>query len=213
MYPAQTAGKASDCRKRVRWMKHNCIKCGALLVVGENITQYQVDHFNYNCRRCYSKHILEWNHRTGRKLPMCKNKKCSAFLGVHVAEHVLSHVFNNVEWMPYGNPGFDFVCGSGYWIDAKSSCRRHHEKCSDDWMFNIKRNQIADYFLCLAFDNRESLEPEHVWLIPGRIINDRVGVGISISTLEKWAEYELPIDRVVACCDVLKGGELEHDYQ
>lgn len=136
---------------------------------------------------------------------MSENRDCASFLGVHVAERVPSHVFKDVQRMAQGNHGFDFICRYGYKVDVKSSCRHCSEKFADNWVFCINRNYIADYFLLLAFDNREHLVPEHIWMIPGSDINDRTGVGIAESRLGKWAQYEQPLDRVLTCCDVLRG--------
>jgi hypothetical protein len=135
---------------------------------------------------------------------MSENRKCSSFLGVNVAEQVLSQVFKNVQRMPYGNPGYDFKCGRGYLVDVKSSCRRCHTYCADDWLFQVKKNPIAEYFLCLAFDNRKDLTPEHIWLIPAGDVNNKTGVSISETTLDKWNKYELDINQISACCNVLR---------
>ena len=140
--------------------------------------------------------------------PASENKQCPIFLGVHVAERVLSKVFKNVEQMPYGHKGFDFRCNKGKQIDVKSSCAQTRDNQSDRWGFQIRRNQIADYFLCLAFDNREDLNPLHIWLIPGHIINHVTRTSISESTLSKWDEYKLDINKVAACWDSMKETQL-----
>jgi hypothetical protein len=106
--------------------------------------------------------------------------------------------------MPYGNIGFDFICCRDKKIDGKSSCRHCSKTQADNWLFAIDHNHIADYFLCLAFNNRDDLEPEHIWLIPGNDVNDRAGIGISVTTLGRWSQYEQPLDNVLACCNVLK---------
>lgn len=185
-------------------MTHNCRVCGDLLVVGENAAQYRIDNHEYICQNCNRKQWSSWNHRAGRCQPMNKNRECTHFLGIHVAEEMLSYVFKKVYRMPFGNPGYDFICGRAYRIDVKSSCRGHDSPHSDRWKFAINKNLIAEYFLCLAFDNRHDLNPEHIWLIPSETINDKIGVGISESRLEKWKEYELPIDKVISCCDSMK---------
>ena len=135
---------------------------------------------------------------------MSENRNCASFLGVYVAERVLSHVFKHVEKMPNGNPGYDFICGGGHKIDVKSACRHVRKNWADMWVFHIEKNQIAEYFLCLAFDNRDDLNPEHIWLIPSNKINDHVSIGISETTLAKWDEYKLDIEKVSACCNALR---------
>ena len=192
-------------------MNRNCIKCGVALVIGVNTTQRQLDNHAYICRECRheyerSHHVerTDWRHRTGRQQPMNENKQCASFLGVHVAEQVLSHVFKNVQRMPYGNPGFDFICGGGYEIDVKSACRSQDGR-SNNWKFHIFKNRVAKYFLCLAFDNRKDLNPEHIWLIPGGLVNHLIGLTISMATLQKWEEYALDISKVSACCDIIRG--------
>lgn len=89
------------------------------------------------------------------------NKKCPLFLGCHVAERVLSHVFKDVERMPHNNKGFDFICNKGFKIDSKASCLHK----DNTYIFHINHNKIADYFLCIAFDNRDNLNPQYIWLI------------------------------------------------
>jgi len=129
-----------------------------------------------------------------------ENKECSSFLGIHVAERVLSHVFKNVERMPMNNSGFDFVCNKGKKIDVKSSCLRK----DGVWAFHINHNTTADYFLCLAFDNREDLNPLHAWLLPGAKVNHLVGTGIRQSTIYRWDEYRLDTSKINTCCDTMK---------
>ena len=139
-------------------------------------------------------------HRKQGHLPFNENKKCTLFLGVHIAEEVLSQAFKNVQRMPMNNPGYDFICGRGYKIDVKSSCLHKDGR----WQFNIKRNNIADYFLMLAFDNRQDLNPMYVWLIPGGKLNHLRGTGINPSTIHKWDGYRLDVSKVVACCNILR---------
>ncbi len=138
---------------------------------------------------------------------MSENKNCPIFLGVHVAERVLSHVFKHVQRMPMHNPGYDFICGRGYKVDVKSSCIRPRKGHSDNWRFHIRGNRIADYFLCLAFDDRTSLNPLHIWLIPAKDVANIKNAAITVPTISKWDKYALDISKVSACCNVLKDGE------
>ena len=134
-------------------------------------------------------------------VPYTENPKCALFLGIHIAERILSNYFDDITRMPYGNPGYDYICKRGYKIDVKSSTM-----CKDHWNFSIKRNKIADYFLCIAFDNRESLTPIHLWLIPGSIINQKSSINVYSKewSLSKWKQYEKSLDKVMECCEKLK---------
>jgi len=120
----------------------------------------------------------ELNWRTGRSRPMSENKDCSLYLGVHiaeihVAERVLSYIYENVEKMPISNPGFDFICGNRYKIDVKSSRLRSYYSTIlrsryGKWEFHIMHNEIADYFLLIGFNNEfngEELKPMKIWLV------------------------------------------------
>ena len=158
-------------------------------------------------REAHKEEQMTWRRANGCK-SISENKECALYLGVHIAEQVLSKVFKNVEMMPVHNPGFDFICNSGKKIDVKSGCRRIHHYGSDSWQFTINHNTIADYFLCLAFDNRTDLNPEHIWLIPGADVNHLTRTSIAVTTLDKWASYKLKIDKIIKCCNTIKGGEI-----
>lgn len=151
---------------------------------------------------------LNMNQREQRRVnhinTMCENESCTLYLGVHVAERVLCKVFRNVTKMIACNQGYDFICNKGKKIDVKSSCTRVQHGRSNSWAFHIERNTIADFFLCIAFDNRENLNPLHIWLIPAGVINHLKGASISEPNLSKWDEYKLDIDKVTACCDIMK---------
>lgn len=49
-------------------------------------------------------------HRMGINKPMSENINCSSFLGIHIAERVLSKIFENVTRMSYGNSGYISNC-------------------------------------------------------------------------------------------------------
>lgn len=172
----------------------------------------------YRCKTCITNVSAKWVkdnadrrriivERSGRKigiLPMSENRKCSKFLGIHVAERVMRYVFKDVQVMPSGNPGFDIICNKDRMIDIKSSCKHFPGNNTPCWMFNINYNTTADYFLLLAFDNREYLNPLHVWLVPGHVLNYKKGTTISETTVGKWDEYKIDINEVITCCDTLK---------
>lgn len=189
-----------------------CSKCGTDLVSGRNWLECHERNCKYICRDCdnsrrrrdYSRTSAEDRRKPGQ-LPMSENKECSSYLGCYVAENVLESVFTGVKTMPFGNKGYDFICEKGMKIDVKSACITRSPNRSDKWGFCIKRNSIADYFLCLAFDNRNDLNPIHLWLIEGSEINHLQGLSICSSTLDKWSKYELDINKVVLKCNMLKG--------
>lgn len=138
--------------------------------------------------------------------PMNEAKESTVYLGVYVAERALSKFFDSITRMPYGNPGYDFICGKGYKIDVKSSCLMHRPGRSPNWYFVVGYNKVPDYFLCLGFDNRRDLTPLHVWLVPGNLVNTQKSFSISDipESKSKWIGFERPIDRVLPCGDKLK---------
>ena len=140
-------------------------------------------------------------HRKEGHLPMSKNKDCPVYLGVYRAERLLKFIFDDVEVMPYGNKGYDLVCNRGMKVDSKSSCIR---KTRNGWTFGINHNTIADYFACIAFDNRADLNPLHFWLIPGHVLNHLTTATISQSKINKWEEYERPIGELISCCNTIR---------
>jgi hypothetical protein len=148
------------------------------------------------------------SYKSGRRHPLADAKDSASYLGVYVTERILGHIFNSTKRMPIGNPGYDFVCGKGFKIDAKSSCLRSYSNlvAKPFWQFHIERNTTADYFFCLAFDNRESLEPVHIWLIPGNVVNHLTTLSITNSptVLKKWSKYERPLDKVITCCALIR---------
>ena len=134
--------------------------------------------------------------------PFNENKTCPCYLGIHVSENVLSTYFEGVTRMPYGTPGYDFICKRGYMIDVKSACLSKRPA----WQFHIDYNTTANYFLCLGFDNRDSLNPEHIWLIPGEKINHLHGLTITKSdkVLAKWKPYERDLGPVIKQCNTFR---------
>ena len=153
-------------------------------------------------------------HISGRCQPMSKNKDCSSYLGVYVAEKVLSKVFENVQRMPYGNTGYDFSCKNDFKIDVKCACLCYNRGYYS-WTFHIKHNKIADYFLLLSFDNRIDLNPQNVWLIKGTelivnqsgstTLNEKTSLVIlnSVYSISKYKRYEQidKIENLIDCCD------------
>lgn len=139
---------------------------------------------------------------------MSENKECSQYLGIVVAEKVLSMVFKDVKRMPLHNHGYDFICGKGFKIDVKSSDVIRRTKNAQQWQFDINNNSECDFFLCIAFD-RDELKPLKMWLIPSRIASRYQTLSIGRKNFGKWAEYERPIDDVISCCNIMKENSSE----
>lgn len=176
----------------------------------DKIGAYNKDHYDAEYMRQYRlthKTKRRYKHKAKIRTASDCAKDSATYLGVYVAERALSKFFDNIQRMPHNNPGYDFLCGRGFKIDVKSACLRQNTRSTNfGWVFSPQRNQVADYFLCLGFDNRESLNPIHVWLIPGRVINNQVTVSITNieASLSKWTQYERALDRVLMCCAEMK---------
>ena len=191
-----------------------CRVCGDVLT-SENWRMANQKNYQYICNECQRKKINIWykdnpdkvkamqerSYKQRGYIPMSENKECTLYLGVHVTERVLRLLFNDVEVMSFGNPGYDFICNKGMKVDAKGACRGANR---DRWLFTINYNTTADYFLCLAFDNRTDLNPLYIWLIPGHILNHLSTASISKSTIHKWDAYKRNIDEVITCCDTIR---------
>ncbi len=131
-------------------------------------------------------------YKKGISKPMSKNKSCASYLGVHIAERYLAFIFETSNRMPFGNHGFDFICGKGYKIDCKSSCLRGNDK-NKGWNFRLNNNKIADYFICIGFNNIKRLKPMHIWLIKNtEEFKNKINISITNSSksLKKWEKYE-----------------------
>lgn len=184
-----------------------CIgECGRVLPLSE-FPSYKLRSgkrsIRNKCQQCITEERRERLYRVGKSRPMSESRESSAFLGCYVAERALKDVFHNVKQMKYHNHGFDFVCGRGYKVDVKSSCIcNEDDRVHSRWQFNIYKNTVADYFLCLAFDDRDSLNPLHLWLIPGEDVNYLVRLSISegSKSLATFKKYELPRDNLEKSC-------------
>lgn len=192
--------RRADSRKRSKYYRmisdkpiHNiieihCASCGIVLH-DDNISN-TLDKNGYElCNGCG----LQLSGRT------CRDMTPTQF-GTDFAETALSKAFKDVVRAPNHNPGYDFICNSGKKIDVKASCIN----IGRQWTFSIKRNQIADYFLLVAFNNRSDLVPMHAWMIPGNVLNNLQRTSIGKRTISKWNEYRIPIDNITKCCKVVE---------
>lgn len=156
------------------------------------------------CKECW-KHIgIEYKHAARGVTPYNKAIGTSVYFGVYIAENVLEKVFKNIKRMPYGNPGYDFICGRGFKVDSKASRLHHRFAHRARWEFKIRNNKVADYFLLLGFnEDALNLEPKKMWIIPSEIINNRSSLCIKEES-SNWKAFEYPIRSVLQCCDHMK---------
>lgn len=117
-----------------------------------------------------AEYLREWRYSKGIQAPMSENEECAHFLGTHIAERkygriILPEMFGGIEQeMPYGNPWYDFLVKRNIKVDVKSCCLREM-KGWIGWEPHVRFNNVTDYFVVLAFDNRENLILIYVWLI------------------------------------------------
>ena len=146
--------------------------------------------------------------RKGGYQSMYENKNCSLYLGVVIAERLIRHLFKDVQVMPNGNPKFDFICNKGMKIDVKARCIEYNNKTKNPrWKFDINQNKIADFFIFVAFDNLTDLNPLHLWMIPGKEINNQGSAQIAPSTIHKWDKYKKDIKVAQSCCVEMKASK------
>ena len=208
----------------------NCYVKQKLLIICKNCGEEKYHAAKGLCATCYAKQSLPkiikckscgklkphnafglchncYQHKIGLHKPMHLNKSCSSYLGVVVAEKVLSKVFKNVKQMPNYNKSYDFICSKDMKIDVKSSTLHLDKRLPNykgRWNFHINKNTVPNYFLCIAFDNHSSLIPQHLWLIPSKKISHLIGLGISKLQTHKWTQYEQPLEKTLECCNELK---------
>lgn len=159
----------------------------------------------------YSK-VRHWCR--GLNGPMSENQDCSQYLSICISEMILSEIFEDIQRTKNNNIGFDFICKKGFKTQAKSGVLLYRENGSGYWQFKIDYNKIPDYFILVAFDNRQDLNPVHIWLIKnneiirGRKLNQFSGLPITnepkyISIFKKYENID-KLEKFKKICDELK---------
>lgn len=160
----------------------------------KTLKEYKDKLAQYAGFKDYAERMKDWLHWTGRNLPKELNTECSSWFG-EFTENLMIQTFEDPVKMHYGNPGFDWLCKNGEKIDNKGRCLQHAENQSERWIFHINHNNIADWFILSAWDNRDSLTPLHVWafhkndIVRGKKFWRRETFSIS-NTLEGLKEFE-----------------------
>lgn len=172
--------------------------------LAERHNKYEEEH-----HKELSKYRREYYEKTGREKrgskSMHENKLCSAYLGIVIGERLCRHLFKDVEVMTYGFPDYDIICNKGKKIDVKTACIALAKNSKNPhFQFRIKQNKIADFFICVAFDNVEDLNPIHMWMIPGNEINHKKNHAIRLSTIHKWNKWKRDIKDAQLCFTEMK---------
>lgn len=161
----------------------------------EQTSEYREEH---------KEHLASCARKRMGYLSMYENKLCAAYLGIVIAERLVRHLFNDVKVMPNNHSGYDFICNKGMKIDVKSSSTLLNHGKNPYWHFNIDHNTAADFFILVAFDNRIDLNPLHLWMIPGKELNNQGSASIALSRIHKWDKWKTNIKDAQICCAELK---------
>lgn len=111
----------------------------------------------------YKEYMKVWQLYPGMPDPIKENRKDSRFLGSYIAENGVFKLFEGCQKMKTNNPGYDIICTRGYKVDVKASSLDRF----NTFKFSIWKNQIADYFALVGFDNVFNLKPLYLWIIKG----------------------------------------------
>lgn len=131
----------------------------------------------------------EWEHETGRSLPMKENENCHAHFG-EFTENLMIQTFEDPIRMPPNNPGFDWKCKNEEKIDNKGA---RIKDGNTRWIFHIRYNNIADWFILSAWDNRCSLTPLYVWAFHrDDMVKYKVGGGYILNKFWKRESFSIP---------------------
>lgn len=167
-----------------------CSHCKRLLSEDSfGVDNSRPDHLKVHCKTCQRVMYRELRGDSTYD----KHTSCTWYLGVHIAEPMLLEYFGNATRAQPNTVGYDYICSKGYKIDVKASCVIQPKWTSPYWGFGIRRNNIADYFLCIAFDNRTDLNILHTWLIPALVVVDKLMLHVGCGTRSqlKYKEYEI----------------------
>lgn len=173
---------------------------------------------NKTCTKCHETKPLDdfYNHKKGKngKMSYCKEctiKKTGKYAQEHREEGKEYHRKYNQEHRDEAREKAGQIsmyenksCSKYLGIVIAERLIRHLFKD-----VKINRNTIADFFICVAFDNREDLNPLHIWMIPGSELNQKGKTSISLSRIHKWDKWKRDINDAQLCCAELK--EANHE--
>lgn len=151
----------------------------------------------------------DWNIE---EFPVSEYIECPTYFGVYIAENYIMKTFEDPIKAPNNNIGYDWTCKNGYKIDCKASCLNHLDGKTPRWKFNIHFNNIADYFILSAWDNRYSLKPMYVWIFHKNDIvrgkkfwrRDNFNITNNPEYLKEFEKYETTdrLEKLRKICDM-----------
>ena len=154
----------------------------------------------------------EQSYNTGKSLPKEFREDCPVYFG-DFTESLMIQTFEGAVRMRHNNPGFDWICKRGDKIDNKGRCLIYNNK-SPNWIFNIRYNNIADWFILSAWDSRDSLTPLHVWafhkddIVGGKKFwrRDSFSITNTPKGLKEFEKYEITgrLDKLKELCNKKK---------
>jgi len=147
---------------------------------------------------------------------MKENNSCPQYLGIVINERLIKHLFPDAEMMPMHFPGYDFTCRRGKKVNAKASTtfiRENKKSNTVFWYFNFLKNKIPDFFLCVAYSSVENPTPLHIWMVPGKEINYLSTISINSSTIHKWDQWRMDVDKAQACCTAMKDDKSNYEVK
>ena len=151
----------------------------------------------YDSNKDYVKELTDNRRWENGGTPMDKNIECTMYLGVHIAENLWNVILTDSVLMNPANPGYDILFNDNIKIDIKASVLRIDDEYPC-WSFNIQYNKIPDFFGLTAFDNRDNLNIQYMWLIPGYKINDKYRIRIYPKKINNWKKYLIISDEELA---------------
>lgn len=176
------------------WMQQNKIMKNPTKVKQDNDDRLAREkgfaNENEEQRIKYREYKNEWQinnrYNKGINIPMIENKDCSNYIGISIgenlAERFLLTIFECVNKMRLGyhEGGIDFCCKNPkkefigkyaleknmeYRIQVKTGCLQYRYYGSEYWNFHIRYNNGPDYFLLIAFDDKENVDHMYSWFI------------------------------------------------
>lgn len=178
-------------KRKLPTLKH-CKTCNEL-ITDENKVMNGT-YIKSVCKKCKNEYELKYRHDTGISGRMKTNDKCGVFLW-EKAKHIIRTNFPTWIEMPQLTKHFNFIDDNGEKIAIRASVTLlAKNKFTPHWHFHVVENRIADKYIFMGFDSRQTLELIRAWIIPNNTYFKTIrGFGITTSekSIAKWKKYEI----------------------